>query len=114
MNGRVSPYLSVLVPALNEEATIDSVLDDVLAVDLELEVILVDDGSTDGTWRRMQNRADGERVRAYRHDVNRGKGAAIRTALQHARGEVVIVQDADLEYSPSEYPRLIAPIQSGR
>jgi dolichol-phosphate hexosyltransferase len=108
------PYLSVLMPALNEGRTIDRVLDAVLDLDLPLEVILVDDGSTDDTWERMQARADGTRVRAFRHSENQGKGAAIRTALQHAQGEVVIVQDADLEYNPRDYIRLIAPIKSGR
>jgi glycosyltransferase involved in cell wall biosynthesis len=108
------PYLSVLMPALNEGRTIDTVLDAVLGLDLPLEVILVDDGSTDDTWQRMQARADGARVRAFRHAANHGKGAAIRTALQHARGEVVIVQDADLEYNPADYTRLIAPMKSGR
>ena len=108
------PYLSVLMPAFNEERTLAQVIDAVLGVDLPLEVVLVDDGSTDGTWSIMQARQDGHRVRAIRHEVNGGKGAAIRTALQHARGEVVIIQDADLEYSPADYPRLIAPIRAGR
>jgi glycosyltransferase involved in cell wall biosynthesis len=108
------PYLSVLIPALNEGRTIDRVLDAVLAVDLGLEVVLVDDGSTDDTWQRMQARADGVQVRAYRHSVNQGKGAAIRTALAQARGQVVLIQDADLEYSPSDYPQLIEPITSGK
>lgn len=109
-----TPYLSVLVPALNEGRTIDTVIDAVLAVDLSLEVVLVDDGSTDDTWSRMQARADGERVRAFHHASNAGKGAAIRTALAQARGAVVIIQDADLEYSPSDFPRLVEPIRSGR
>jgi glycosyltransferase involved in cell wall biosynthesis len=114
VNQSAKPYLSVLMPALNEERTLSSVLDAVLAVNLPLEVVLVDDGSTDSTWRLMRSRADGARVRAFRHDVNRGKGAAVRTALQEARGEVVIIQDADLEYSPSDYPRLVEPIRQGR
>src|SRR5439155_10050349 len=108
------PYVSVLVPALNEGRTIDRVVDAVLAVDLPLEMVLVDDGSTDDTWHRMQSRHDGVRVRAFQHSVNQGKGAGIRTALRHALGQVVLVQDADLEYDPADYPRLIAPIQSGK
>jgi glycosyltransferase involved in cell wall biosynthesis len=109
------PFLSVLVPALNEERTLDRVLDAVLASSVDLEVVLVDDGSTDGTWQIMGDRAQSNpRVRAYRHDRNRGKGAAIRTALGHARGSVVLIQDADLEYDPAEYPLLLEPIQSGR
>jgi len=108
------PYLSVLMPALNEGRTIDKVVEAVLHVDLPLEIVLVDDGSTDDTWAQMQARADGARVRAYRHTVNMGKGAAIRTALRHARGELVIIQDADLEYDPRDFVRLVEPIRSGR
>lgn len=110
----VTPYLSVLIPALNEDSTLQAVIDEVLRVDEEMELILVDDGSTDDTWRIMEAAADGDRVRAFRHERNRGKGAAVRTALQYARGEVVIIQDADLEYSPSEYPLLLKPIREGR
>jgi glycosyltransferase involved in cell wall biosynthesis len=110
-----SPYLSVLIPALNEGRTLSQVLDAVLASAVDLEVVLIDDGSTDRTWEIMQARADADaRVRAIRHDRNRGKGGAIRTALQHARGEVVLIQDADLEYDPAEYPRLLEPIMEGR
>jgi glycosyltransferase involved in cell wall biosynthesis len=108
------PYLSVLMPALNEGRTIDKVVEAVLHVDLPLEIVLVDDGSTDDTWAQMQARADGARVRAYRHTVNMGKGAAIRTALRHARGDLVIIQDADLEYDPRDFVRLVEPIRSGR
>jgi glycosyltransferase involved in cell wall biosynthesis len=110
-----APFLSVLMPALDEERTIAQVLDAVLASPVDLEVVLVDDGSRDGTWRLMQERAaSDQRVRAYRHEKNGGKGAAVRTALRHARGEVVLIQDADLEYDPADYPRLLEPIVSGR
>ena len=110
-----TPFLSVLMPALNEERTISQVLDSVLAVPVDLEVILVDDGSTDRTWELMTAREDADpRVHAFRHQVNGGKGAAIRTALKKARGEVVLIQDADLEYDPSDYPRLLEPIRDGR
>ncbi|MGP8159658.1 MAG: glycosyltransferase family 2 protein [Candidatus Dormibacteria bacterium] len=110
-----APFLSVLMPALNEERTISQVLDAVLASPVDLEVILVDDGSTDGTWELMRARADADsRVRAHRHEVNQGKGGAIRTALRQARGTVVLIQDADLEYDPADYPRLLEPIQAGR
>jgi glycosyltransferase involved in cell wall biosynthesis len=109
------PYLSVVMPALNEERTLSQVLDAVLASTVDIEVVLVDDGSTDGTWRIMQDRAKADKsVRPYRHEVNGGKGAAVRTALKHARGSVVLIQDADLEYDPSEHPALLAPIESGR
>ena len=109
-----APFLSVLMPALNEERTLEQVLDAVLDVPVALEVVLVDDGSTDGTWEVMARRADGDRIRALRHPRNQGKGAAIRTALREARGEVVLIQDADLEYDPDDYPRLLDPIISGR
>ena len=109
------PLLSVLVPALNEARTIGTVLEAVLASPVDLEVVLVDDGSTDRTWDIMAAHADGDvRVRAYRHVQNRGKGAAVRTALGHATGQVILIQDADLEYDPLEYPRLLQPIHSGR
>ena len=109
-----APFLSVLMPALNEARTLERVLDAVLAVPVALEVLLVDDGSTDATWEIMSRRADGQRVRAFRHQRNQGKGAAIRTALGQARGEVVLIQDADLEYDPADYPRLLDPIIAGR
>jgi dolichol-phosphate hexosyltransferase len=108
------PFLSVLIPALNEERTIDAVLEAVLAVPAALEVILVDDGSSDATWARMQHWAGHPRVQALRHDRQRGKGAAIRTALTRARGRVILVQDADMEYEISDYPRLLDPIIKGR
>ena len=109
-----APFLSVLMPALNEERTISRVLDAVLSSPVDLELILVDDGSTDRTWELMETRAASDpRVRAYRHQVNQGKGAAIRTALEQARGEVVLIQDADLEYDPADYPKLLEPIRSG-
>jgi glycosyltransferase involved in cell wall biosynthesis len=110
-----APFLSVLMPALNEERTISHVLDAVLASSIDLELILVDDGSTDHTWERMRTcEASDPRVRAFRHQSNQGKGAAIRTALRHARGQVVLIQDADLEYDPADYPRLLEPILSGK
>lgn len=102
------------MPALNEGKTIDQAVRAVLDVDLPLEILLVDDGSTDDTWRRMQAWADGDRIRAFKHAANQGKGAALRTALQHARGEFVIVQDCDLEYNPQDYHKLLEPIRRGR
>jgi glycosyltransferase involved in cell wall biosynthesis len=109
-----APYLSVLMAAYNEERTLENVIDAVLRVNEDLELILVDDGSTDRTWELMQAKADGGHVRAFRHSHNQGKGAAIRTALGEARGEVVLVQDADLEYDPADYSLLLDPIRSGR
>ncbi len=109
-----APFLSVLIPALNEEKTLDEVVEAVLSSPVSLEVILVDDGSTDATWERMEHWADGGKVRAYRHPYPMGKGAAVRTALKHARGSVVLIQDADMEYDINDYQRLLEPIINGR
>lgn len=108
------PFLSVLIPAFNEERTLERVIDTVLKVPEDLEIVLIDDGSSDDTWRVMESRVDGDRVRSVRHDVNRGKGAAIRTGLTHARGHIVLIQDADLEYSPDDYGALLEPLKTGR
>ena len=107
------PLLSVLVPVYNEPATLEILLKRVLAVAVDMEVIVVDDGSTDGTCDVLHELAERLPIRALFHPANRGKGAAIRTALAEARGDIVIIQDADLEYDPEEYPKLIAPIQRG-
>ena len=103
--------LSVVMPVVNEARTIGPILERVLAVPLEKEVIVVDDGSTDGTWEALQRYASS--CTLLRHSRNRGKGAAIRTALHHVTGDIVITQDADLEYDPEEYRKLIEPIVRG-
>jgi glycosyltransferase involved in cell wall biosynthesis len=104
--------LSVIVPAYNEAATIAEILSRVAAVPVEKEILVVDDASRDRT-REILAQLTIPGLRVLQHDVNRGKGAAIRTALKHVTGDVVIIQDADLEYDPSDYPRLIAPIARG-
>ncbi len=102
------------MPVYNEARTIDEVLRLVCAVPVEKEVIVVDDGSTDGT-RDLLARWDGRAgVRVILHERNQGKGAALRTALAQAQGEMLIIQDADLEYDPAEYPSLLRPIEMGR
>ncbi len=106
------PEVTVLVPALNEEHTISEVIDRVLKLPLKVEVIVIDDGSTDRTTEILATYAD--RVRVLRNEKPSGKGNAIRQALPFATGATVIVQDADLEYSPEEIPNLIRPILEGR
>jgi glycosyltransferase involved in cell wall biosynthesis len=105
--------LSVLMPAYNEAGTIEEVVDRVLATPHDKEVIVVDDGSTDGTREIIQRLASQRDIHALFHDRNQGKGAAVRTALEAASGDVVVTQDCDLEYNPSEYDALLAPIERG-
>ncbi len=112
MSGSDHPILSVVMPVYNEIATIDEILAQVLASPEVREIVVVDDGSTDGTRDRLAEISD-ERIRVILHPVNRGKGAAVRTGFAEARGDVVVVQDADLEYDPAEYPVLLQPIRAG-
>ncbi len=108
--------ISVIVPVYNEERTVRELLHEVLVAPIgrnHLEVVVVDDGSTDATPAILRQIRD-PRVKVVRHDRNRGKGAAVRTGLQHVTGDVILIQDADLEYSPRDYPNLLAPILEGR
>ncbi len=107
--------LSVVVPVYNEVATIEALLRKVREVPLKLEVIVVDDGSTDGTRDVLPRlRDEGLIDTLVFHERNRGKGAALRTAFAHATGDVIVVQDADLEYDPLEFPLLLEPILAGK
>jgi glycosyltransferase involved in cell wall biosynthesis len=105
--------LSVVIPVYNEKDTVREIVSRVRAVPLDAEIILVDDGSTDGTREVVLGLSDA-RTRVLLHDRNRGKGAALRTGFASAGGDIVIVQDADLEYDPREYPKLTRPIEEGR
>jgi glycosyltransferase involved in cell wall biosynthesis len=126
------PFVSVVIPVYNERATIETLLCRVQAVGIRKELLIVDDGSRDGTreflqqLRRSAESIPGEmvlpqvgtvlrtdNVRVFFHAENRGKGAALRTGFRHARGDIILVQDADLEYDPQEYPILLKPILSG-
>ena len=110
------PLITLLVPAFDEESTIAGVLVRVAALDLNTEIVVVDDGSSDGTAvavERLAGELGGERLRLLRHERNRGKGAAIRTGLSAARGEIVVIQDADLEYDPRDIPKLVGPLLEG-
>ena len=105
--------LSVLLPIFNEERELDACLDRVLASPIPHQVIAVDDCSTDATAKILGRRND-PRLKVIRHDKNRGKGGGIRTALKHVTGDVCIIQDADTEYDPCDYAKLIEPIKQGR
>lgn len=107
--------LSIVIPVFNEVRTLNALLDRVKAValDIEKEIILVDDCSTDGTRDLLHTLDDGG-IKKIFHDKNQGKGAALRSGFQAATGDVVLIQDADLEYDPAEYPKLLSPILDGK
>ena len=107
--------LGVVIPVYNEEKTLHIIVMRVLARPEVGELVMVDDCSTDGTWQTMQKLATSDsRIRIFQHAVNQGKGAALRTGFQHVESDIVIIQDADLEYDPDEYPKLLMPILTGR
>jgi len=109
------PLLSVIVPCYNESRTIRSIIEQVQAVQLDKEIIVVDDHSRDDSPKILAELSQTDAsVRVFRHEVNRGKGGAIRTGLAEARGDIVVIQDADLEYDPNDYYELVYPIVSGK
>src|SRR6266700_1669342 len=105
--------VSFLVPAYNEAATIVELLDRVSSLDLEKQIVVVDDGSTDGTGDLVEQWRSGRNDVVFVRQENRGKGAAVRAAIPHVDGEIAVIQDADLEYDPADVPALIEPIERG-
>jgi glycosyltransferase involved in cell wall biosynthesis len=111
----IEPCLSVVMPVYNEAATVAEVIKMVLTQRPVQQLVIVDDCSRDGTWDKLQTVAQNEpRIKLVRHDINQGKGAALRTGFTHVTAPIVIIQDADQEYDPAEYFRLLIPILSGK
>ena len=106
--------LSIVIPCYNEESTIDAIIETVKAVPYDKEIIVVEDGSKDGTRERLARWESDDVVRVFYQPHNMGKGAALRRGFEEATGDIVIIQDADLEYSPTDYPILLKPILEGR
>ena len=106
--------LSVIMPVYNERETLEEIVRQVLDTGLAHEIVMVDDGSTDGSREIMKQWEDHPVIRVIYHEKNLGKGSAVRTAIEHATGDVFIIQDADLEYDPRDYPKLLQPIEEGR
>lgn len=106
--------LSVIIPVYNELHTLAEVVERVHRTGLADEIIVVDDGSTDGTWELLQALKGKYNLQTFHHERNRGKGAAVRTAIRHASQDILLIQDADLEYNPQDYTRLLEPIEEDR
>lgn len=106
--------ISVVIPVYNEASTIDAVIARVRECLLEKEILIVDDASTDGTREKLKKYENADNIRIFYHPKNQGKGTALQTAFKAVRGDVVIIQDADLEYDPKEYMTLLGPILDGR
>ncbi|MGA3172234.1 MAG: glycosyltransferase family 2 protein [Chthoniobacteraceae bacterium] len=114
MSEPIRPCVSAVMPVYNEAATVAEIIRVVLAQPVVAELIIVDDCSTDATWDTLKKLPADPRLKTIRHDFNQGKGAALRTGIARATASIVLIQDADLEYDPSEYPHLIQPILSNR
>ncbi len=106
--------LSIVIPIYNERETLETLIAKVNAVDYDKEILLIDDFSTDGTREILKNYENKENFQVLYHNRNQGKGAALRTGFANVTGDIIIIQDADLEYNPADYGRLIEPIMDGR
>lgn len=116
-SSKARPLLSIIVPAYNEESVVAEILQRVSQVELDKEIVIIDDCSSDNTFEKIRQFADKNthaRVRLFRHERNMGKTASVRDGLAAACGRIVVIQDADLEYDPGEFPRLVKPILDGR
>ena len=105
--------LSIIIPVYNEVKTIREIIKRVQATGVVDEILAIDDGSTDGSRELLENISKEGKVKVISHDHNQGKGKAVRTGIQNASGDLILIQDADLEYDPREYPNLLKPIQEG-
>jgi glycosyltransferase involved in cell wall biosynthesis len=105
--------LSIIIPIYNEEKTIQEIIRRVQATGLADEILAIDDGSIDGSRELLENISKEGKVKVFFHEHNQGKGKAVRTGIQNASGDLILIQDADLEYDPREYPNLLKPIQEG-
>jgi glycosyltransferase involved in cell wall biosynthesis len=114
-NGAGRPLVSVVVPVYNEAATVGQVVEELLELPLRLEILLVDDGSTDASPRELARLAAAHKqVQVFTQPRNQGKGAAVRRGIDESKGDILLIQDADLEYSPSDIPALIDPLLAGK
>lgn len=106
--------VGIVMPVYNEEATVADIVVKVLEQDMINELVIVDDCSSDNTWETLEKmRDDSDKIRIFRHEINQGKGAALRTGFEHVTSDIVGIQDADMEYDPAEYSMLIAPFSKG-
>ena len=114
MSSGLRPTVSFIVPILDEEETVEEIINRVRRLTIPLQIVAVDDGSSDGTPQLLAEMADRGLIQVVTHSVNRGKGAAIRSGIAVAEGEIVLIQDADLEYDPSDVLKVIEPMLDGR
>ena len=103
--------LSVIIPIFNETATLNHIVERVQSAPFEKEILLIDDGSTDGSSEQISRLSENDNITVFHHEVNKGKGAAVRTGIEKATGDIILVQDADLEYDPKDYEKILAPFE---